>query len=219
MSSRGSGGRIVLVAAALAAGGLASVVARAVDGDEAPSTTTLRSAIEATPTIEGRRAPGQERVAVSAPADAAASSREEASALPPAPGQGSAAGEPEAVARAFALVWVNRSGEPADLRRQRDRLVALATGPWAREINAQYEVALQGRLGSEEGTAGGEGSVVVAKTLRRTGEDAAVLVVTRERLTYGGRAAEPFRYATYVARLGPTTSDAGFAVYSWEPQG
>ena len=57
---------------------------------------------------------------------------------------------------------------------------------------------------------------MVAQTLRRGGEGAVVLVVTRERLTLEGQALEPYRYAAYIARL--RALGGAYAISSWEPQ-
>jgi hypothetical protein len=127
--------------------------------------------------------------------------------LPSAAGQAAAAGNPEAVARQFALAWVNRPTDPAQLRSQNQRLIALSQGFLADQIGAT--------LTAKEGS-GSRGSVVDLQVIRRAARSEAVLVITREQLAPGGKAAEPYHYGLYLARL--ERVDRGFAISDWEPQ-
>jgi hypothetical protein len=161
-----------------------------------------------------RRSSGPATAAVTSTVQAppAASStttvEEETPAIPPAKGKALAAGDPERVAREFALRWINRPSDPTVLREQNGRLIALSIGPLGDQIGA----TLSATTGS-----GSRGIVVGFDVLRRGARQITALVTTREQLAPGGRAAEPYHYALYLTRL-QRVAGGGFAVSSWEPQ-
>lgn len=221
---------LVIVCAALALGGVASVIARALDGGAEPApgeevsspvrTTTASGASTSSSSGRGSRSSGARRKRSQRDAEARESRDREsratahahAPALPAAVGAGSGAAEPVAVAERFARAWANRAGSRRALRRQRAELVSLSTGMWAGEVRAEFSQAID----SGGGQAGSQGTLVVSKLLRSSPESAEVLVVVRERALVSGRTIEPYRYATYLARL--VAVKGGFAVASWEPQ-
>jgi hypothetical protein len=127
--------------------------------------------------------------------------------LPEAQGKSTAAGDPEQVARAFATAWINRPSDPARLRRQNHRLVALSRGFWADQIAATLKT---------EAGSGARGTVVGVEFLRDRPDSSEALVTTREQLAPDGKAAEPYHYGLYLVRMEPV--DGEFAVSSWEPQ-
>jgi hypothetical protein len=138
---------------------------------------------------------------------ATAHTHEEEPRLPEARGATSAAGEPRAVAREFALAWINRPTDRAGIRAANQRLIALSRGPWADQVGA----SLTANRGS-----GSRGTVVGVQEVMRRGGSAVELVTTREQLAPHGDPLEPYHYGLYLARL--ERAPRGFAVSSWEPQ-
>lgn len=203
----------LLVIALLVGGGLAGLIANAIAGGSepaAPPAVAQEDQEQPEPEAQPHGARRDEEP------DLHPEDENDANPLTrPAEGEASAAGaDPAAVARRFGELWVNRVGGADLLRLQRRELVALSRGAWARQLDLEYRDAI--KRGGLPTTTEGEITAVERAPREGAGDSAGYLVVARERLLRDGRPLEPYRYATYLARM--TDRDGGWAVTAWEPQ-